>query len=268
VQSGPLIVRTPFINVIERARDVTERIDETVTYTITPDYSSVKPAESKQCTIKQGDNVSLRVACALGVPLDSIQLYKNGQPVSNDQQTRRHVHLDTYGNNDVRLSINDARLVDTGDYSALINGILQPIIRLDVQPRELQVQMIDLLRDTFNENETLTIDCRFSTIDQNDDYRWFKDNQLLSSNDRIDMRKNAANDVLIVQHLQMSDAGVYELKNATNILRTPSIRVLPVDKSIPVEQQRPQVASKLVHEGNPSSCCRSMSEPCCSRTIF
>lgn len=249
VQSGPLVVRTPFIRVIERPRDVTEVIDETVTYTITPNPPLQTPVDTQVCTIKEGDNVTLKIASPMPITLADIQLYKNGQPIPNDQETKKHLRLEQTGTKDVRLNINDARLIDTGDYSALIHGNFQPIIRLEVQPREIQVQMIDLPQDTFHENETLRIDCQFPQPNINQDYRWFKDNQLLLPNNRIEIKKDSKNDSLIIHQLQMSDAGVYELKNAKNILRTPPIKVLPVEIKPNVEELKPQVPSKLVHEG-------------------
>lgn len=248
VRSGPLIVRTPYIKVIERPRDVTEVVDETITYTITPNPPP-PPVETKVCTIKEGDNVTLRIASTTPITVVDVQLYKNGQPIPNDQETRRHLRLEQSGPTDVRLSINDARLIDTGDYSAIIHGDVQPIIKLEVQPREIQVQMIDLPQDTFYENETLRIDCQFPQPNLNQDYRWYKDNQLLLPNNRVEIRKDAINDSLVIHQLQLSDAGVYELKNSKNILRTPPIRILPAETTPNVEELRPQVASKLVHEG-------------------
>ena len=96
-----------------------------------------------------------------------------------DSETRKHLHLEQYGPKDIRLSITDARLIDTGDYSVLINDIIQPIIKLEVQPREIQIQMIDLPQETFNETETLKIDCQFPQVNINKDYKWYKDNHLL-----------------------------------------------------------------------------------------
>ena len=43
--------------------------------------------------------------------------------------------------------------------------------------------------------------------------------------------------------------GIYELKNTNMILRTPPIQILPMQKQPNLEELRPQVASKLVHEG-------------------
>jgi hypothetical protein len=77
----------------------------------------------------------------------------------------------------------------TGDYSALINENIQPIITLNVQPREMQIQMIDLSQDIFNETETLGIDCQFPQTNINKDYKWYKYNQLLIPNGRIEIKK-------------------------------------------------------------------------------
>lgn len=248
VQSGPLIVRTPFIKVIERPRDVTEIVDETVTYTITPNPPQ-PPIDTKVCTIKEGDNVTLKIASQTPITINDVQLFKNNQPILNDLETRKHIHIDQYDERDVRLSITDARLSDTGHYSASINGNLQPIIILDVQPREIQIQMIDLPQDTFIENETLKIDCQFPQPNLNKDYRWYKDNQLLMPNNRIELNKDSMSDSLIIHNLKLSDAGVYELKNPNTILRTPLIKVIPAQKQPNLQEMRPQVESKLVHEG-------------------
>lgn len=248
VQSGPLIVRTPFIKVIERPRDVTEIVDETVTYTITPNPPQ-PPVETKVCTIKEGDNVTLKIASQTPITIQDVQLFKNNQPIPNDYETQKHLRIEQYGDKDVRLTITDARLNDTGHYSALINGNLQPIIILDVQPREIQIQMIDLPQDTFIENETLKIDCQFPQPNLNRDYRWYKDNQLLMPNDRIELNKDSINDSLIIHNLKLTDAGVYELKNANTILRTPPIKVVPAQKQPTFEQIRSPIESKLVHEG-------------------
>ena len=206
VQSGPLIVRTPYINIIERPQDVTEIVDETITYTITPN-PPVPTIDTKVCSIKEGDNITLKIASQTPITINDIQLYKNNQPISNDIDTQKHLYIEQYGNKDVRLNINDARLTDSGNYSALINNIIQPIIILDVQPREIQIQMIDLPQNTFNESETLKIDCQFPQTNLNKDYKWYKDNQLLISNNRIELKKDSINDSLIIHNLKLSDAG-------------------------------------------------------------
>ena len=72
------------------------------------------------------------------VTLADVQVMKNGQPIPLDQETRKHLQVEQNGPKDIRLSVKDARLSDTGDYSALIHGTIQPIIQLDVQPREMQ----------------------------------------------------------------------------------------------------------------------------------
>lgn len=249
MQSGPLIVRTPFINVIERPQDVTEVVDETVTYTITPNLPP-PPVDTKVCTIKEGDSVTLKIASPTPLTVRDVQLFKNGQPIPNDSETRKHLHIEQYSNTDVRLSINNARLHDAGDYSALINGTVQPIITLHVQPREVQVQMIDLPQDTFNETETLRIDCQFPQPNVNKDFKWYKDNQPLTPNNRIEIKKDAVNDALIIHNLTLGDAGVYELKNPTTILRTPPIKILPLEQRPNFDELRSQVGSKLVHEGD------------------
>ena len=251
VQSGPLIVRTPYIKVIEREIDLTEVVDETITYTIAPN-PPLPPVDTKVCSIKEGDNVTLKIASPTPMNINDVQLLKNGQPIFMDNETRQHLRLEQYGPKDVRLSIIDARLSDTGEYTALINGQIQPIITLHVQPREIHLQMIDLPQDTFHESETLRIDCQFPQMNLNQDYQWYKDNQLLLPSARIEMRKDALNDSLIIHDLNMYDAGVYELKNTKSILRTPPIRILPAEKRPNAEELRAQVGSKLVHEGTHS----------------
>jgi hypothetical protein len=178
-----------------------------------------------------------------------VQIFKNDQPIFNDYETQKHIQVEQYGDKDVRLNIIDARLSDTGDYSAFINGNIEPIITLNVQPREMQIQMIDLPQDTFIETETLRIDCQFPQANINNEYRWYKNNQLLKPNERIELHKDAINDSLIIHNLQLTDAGVYELKNSNTILRTPPIKILPMQQKPNVEELRPQVDSKLVHEG-------------------
>ena len=248
VQSGPLIVRTPFIKIIERPQDITEVVDETVTYTITP--NPPQPiVDTKVCTIKEGDNVTLKISSQVPITNRDVQLFKNNQPLPNDFETQKHFHLEQSDDKDVRLSITDARLSDSGEYSAFINGNMQPIIILDVQPREIQVQMIDLPQDTFNENETLKIDCQFPQPNLNQDYKWYKDNQPLQPNNRIEIKKDSVHDSLVIHNLNLNDAGVYELKNPHMILRTPPIKILPAQQP-QVEEIRPQVSSKLVHEGD------------------
>jgi hypothetical protein len=205
--------------------------------------------DAQVCTIKEGDNVTLKIASQTPITIHDVQLFKNNQPISKDIETQKHLHIEQYGDKDVRLSITDARLNDSGEYSALIHGNKQPIIILDVQPREMQIQMIDLPQDTFYENETLKIDCQFPQLNLNKDYKWYKDNQLLIPNNRIEIQKDSINDSLIIHNLKLTDAGVYELKNSNTILRTPPIKVIPAQKQPKLEEVRPQVPSKLVHEG-------------------
>ncbi|CAF0822074.1 unnamed protein product, partial [Didymodactylos carnosus] len=134
VQSGPLIVKTPYISVVERPKTVVETVEETTVYTIKPNQPqqpAVSPSDKKVCTVKEGDSVTLKIISTSPISANDVQLLKNGQPTFADN---KHLRLEQFGGKDVRLSIIDAQLSDTGDYAAVINNQYQPIITLNVLP--------------------------------------------------------------------------------------------------------------------------------------
>ncbi|CAF0827406.1 unnamed protein product, partial [Didymodactylos carnosus] len=272
VQSGPLIVQTPYINVIERPKATVKTIEETTTYSIKPNQpeqpkATVLPHDKKVCTVKEGDSVTLKIASTSPITTNDVQLLKNNQPTPVDN---KHVCLEQFGGKDVRLSIIDAQLNDAGDYTAIINNQTQHIITLNVIPRQLQIQMIDLPTDTFVEGDTLEIECRFQEPTVNNAYHWYKGSdgkQLVEQSPRVEITKDNYVSSLIIKDLRPTDADVYELRSPHTILRTPIIKIIPhtADTTTNVlSQQEPIVSTtsyslssleeqpkmKLVHEGD------------------
>lgn len=168
------------------------------------------------------------------VQLSDVKILKNHQPLL--PATNIHIEATTPTTIDIKFS--PVELVDRGHYSIAIRGQIQPIMQLNVHEKPIQRQIMNLPQDTFIENETLTIECKFDSKPDTE-FVWTKDGSILLNDSRIIVKQKNEAFTLIIKDLKLSDQGVYSLEGKYLILDTPFINVLP--KQQPQQPQTPTV---------------------------
>ena len=99
------------------------------------------------------------------------------------------------------LSLDDSAL-----YSVQIQNDTHPLAQIRVEPRQTEVQEMQLEQDTFYVGDTVTLDLEF-TNEPTEQPRWSKDTIQLRDNERVTI-DNVGNRVsLVVRDLRLDDAG-------------------------------------------------------------
>ena len=102
---------------------------------------------------------------------------------------------------------------------------------------------MELPQTTFNEGETLTINCQFDSTPE-ESFEFLRNGKPLIPNDRISTTVEDNTYTIIVENLKpKTDEGVYTLKSKHLILDTPSITVTPT-----VKKETPKETENVVEE--------------------
>jgi hypothetical protein len=159
------------------------------------------------------------------------------------------------------IQIIKAKLEDEGKYTVIVDKKEQPLVQLKVIPKPVTHQTMDLPQTTFNEGETLTIQCQFDSTPE-ESFTILRNGKPLVPNDRISTTVEDNTYTIVVKNLKpKEDEGVYTLKSEHLILDTPSITVLSkpkqpektetteitetieVQQEAPIEQKKEQIVS-------------------------
>ncbi|CAF4231448.1 unnamed protein product, partial [Rotaria sordida] len=182
--------------------------------------------------VTEGDMMHLTVEKPSNVHLSDIKLFKNNQPLIPS----KNIHTETTSPTTIDIKFSPVELIDNGFYSIKIRDQIQPIMQLNVRQKPIQRQIMNLPQDTFIENETLTIECKFDSK-PNTEFIWTKDGSILYNDSRIIIKQKNETFTLIIKDLKLSDQGVYSLESKYLILDTPFIHILPKQQP----QQQPTV---------------------------
>ena len=75
-------------------------------HTQSPQILHQPPQDTKVCTIKEGDNVTLKIASQTPITINDVQIFKNNQPIITMIMKHENIFkLNNMGNKDVRLNI-------------------------------------------------------------------------------------------------------------------------------------------------------------------
>jgi hypothetical protein len=246
MRTSNLVVKTPEIKIIPKPMKEEEVIPEQLSRqsSVTIDMNKTKeqlveeflPIEDNTPIheVTEGDMMHLTVEKPSNVNLSNIKILKNHQPLP---QTK-NIHIQATSPTTIDIKFTPVELIDQGHYSILIHDQVQPIMQLNVREKPIQRQIMDLPQDTFIENETLTIECKFDSKPDTP-FVWTKDGSILLNDSRINIKQKNEAFTLIIKDLQLVDQGVYSLESKYLILDTPFINVLP-------KQQQPTV--QVEHE--------------------
>ncbi|CAF1568417.1 unnamed protein product, partial [Rotaria sordida] len=130
--------------------------------------------------VTEGDMMHLTVEKPSNVHLSDIKLFKNNQPLIPS----KNIHTETTSPTTIDIKFSPVELIDNGFYSIKIRDQIQPIMQLNVRQKPIQRQIMNLPQDTFIENETLTIECKFDSK-PNTEFIWTKDGSILYNDSRI-----------------------------------------------------------------------------------
>jgi hypothetical protein len=156
------------------------------------------------------------------VNFSNIKILKNHQPL----YPSNNIQIQSTSPTTIDIKFSPVELTDQGHYSIKIRDQIQPIMQLNVKEKPIQRQIMNLPQDTFIENETLTIECKFDTKPDTQ-FVWTKDGSILLNDSRINIKQKNETFTLVIKDLKPSDEGVYSLESKYLILDTPFIHVLP-----------------------------------------
>ena len=207
-------------------------------------FSAVQPIEEQQTPVHEvteGDMMNLTVEKPSTVKLSDIKILKNHQPLQPSNNIRVQVTSPTT----IDIKFAPVELIDQGHYSLQIRDQTQPIMQLNVREKPVQRQIMNLPQDTFVENETLTIECKFDSKPDTQ-FVWTKDGSILLNDSRINIKQKNETFTLIIKDLKPSDEGVYSLESKYLILDTPFINVLPKQPTVQVEHKETAVTVQVI----------------------
>jgi hypothetical protein len=143
-----------------------------------------------------------------------------------------HVHIKPLSSTTTEIEIIKAKLEDEGEYTIIVDEKEQPLMKLEVTPKPVVRQEMQLPKTQFKEKETLTIVCQFDARPE-EAFIFLHNDQPIVSDDRVTTIVEDNKYTIVVKDLRPEeDEGVYTLKSDHLILETPSISVVP-------EEQKP-----------------------------
>jgi hypothetical protein len=151
-----------------------------------------------------------------------------------------HLHIKPLSSTTTEIEIVKAKLEDEGEYSIVIDNKEQPLMKLEVTPKPVVRQEMQLPKTQFNEKETLTIVCQFDARPE-EAFIFLHNDQPIVPDSHITTTVEDNKYTIEVKDLRPEHEGVYTLKSDHLILDTPSITVVP-------EEKKPQTETTTVEE--------------------
>jgi hypothetical protein len=151
-----------------------------------------------------------------------------------------HLHIKPLSSTTTEIEIVKAKLEDEGEYSIVIDNKEQPLMKLEVTPKPVVRQEMQLPKTQFNEKETLTIVCQFDARPE-EAFIFLHNDQPIVPDSHITTTVEDNKYTIEVKDLRPEHEGIYTLKSDHLILDTPSITVVP-------EEKKPQTETTTVEE--------------------
>ena len=218
VRIGPVIARAPMIQVLPRQQ---------------PPLQTKPPIDIPVQNVREGDTVTLSVeGLQPNIRPQDIRLLKDGRPLQKPKVIIEHFSLNQSMDfflfqasiqreeDKLRIILQTLSLDDSALYSVQIQNDTHPLAQIRVEPRQTEIQEMQLEQDTFYVGDTVTLDLEF-TNEPTEQPRWSKDTIPLRNNERVTI-DNVGNRVsLVVRDLRLDDAGKileFFLRNFTEVL--------------------------------------------------
>ena len=162
---------------------------------------------------------------------------KDGAPVTVSD----HLHIKPLSSTTTEIEIINAKQEDEGEYTVVIDNQEQPLMKLQVTPKPVVRQEMQLPKTQFNEKETLTIVCQFDARPE-EPFIFLHNDQPIVPDSRVTTTVEDNKYTIEVKDLRPEeDEGVYTLKSEHLVLDTPVITVVP-------EEKKPQPETSTVEE--------------------
>lgn len=176
--------------------------------------------------MEENATVTLTLEVPEEIKLKEIMVFKENQPILVSENMK----VVRTSPSTVEIQIAKVKSHDQGEYSVVINYKEQPLMKLKVIPKPVVHGKIDIGQTTYNEGETLTINCRFDSK-PDETFEFMRNGKPLTPDDRISTVVEDNAYTIVVQDLKPEkDEGVYSLKSEHFILETPWIRVIETEK--------------------------------------
>jgi len=183
--------------------------------------------------VDENSNLTITVETPIG---RNIVLLKDGAHVTESD----HVHIKPLSSTTTEIEIIKAKPQDEGQYTIIVDEKEQPLLKLEVTPKPVIRQEMQLPKTRFNEKETLTIVCQFDSTPE-EAFIFLHNDQPLVPDSRITTTVEDNKYTVVVKDLRPEDEGVYTLQSDHLILDTPSITVVP-------EEKKPQTETTTIEE--------------------
>jgi hypothetical protein len=136
----------------------------------------------------------------------------------------------------IEIQIINAKHNDEGKYTIIVDNKEQPLVEIKVIPKPVTHQTMDLPQTTFNEGDTLTINCQFDSVPE-ETFEFLRNGKPLVPEDRISTTIEDNTYTIVVKNLKpKEDEGVYTLKSEHLILDTPPIKVIQSSKEDKIKE--------------------------------
>ena len=128
----------------------------------------------------------------------------------------------------------------------MVNEKEQPLMKLEVTPRPVVRQEMQLPKTQFNERETLTIVCQFDTTPE-EPFTFLHNDQPIIPNSHISTTIEDNKYTIIVKDLRPEeDEGVYTLQSDHLIRDKPSITVISEEKKSQTQSTTDEIEEILI----------------------
>ncbi len=183
--------------------------------------------------VDENSNLTITVETPIG---RNIVLLKDGAHVTESD----HVHIKPLSSTTTEIEIIKAKPQDEGQYTIIVDEKEQPLLKLEVTPKPVIRQEMQLPKTKFSEKETLTIVCQFDSTPE-EAFIFLHNDQPLVPDSRVTTTVEDNKYTVVVKDLRPEDEGVYTLQSDHLILDTPSITIVP-------EEKKPQTETTTVEE--------------------
>ena len=181
----------------------------------------------------------------LDVKPNQIRVFQDGTLI--DRKKRSSIVVDRTSPGTYNVSLLNLRVSDSGRYEYEVEGAPTPkhLVTLYVEPRQVKEKILDLPQTTFNVGESILFKLDF---DQNEPFnetpKWYK-NEMLIPVDTSQRHKQTIDHInrthiFEIDNLQVGDSGIYQMRTADLIVKTPEIKIVPKSTQPQIEEVIPQ----------------------------
>lgn len=160
----------------------------------------------------------------------NIVILKDGVHITESD----HIQIKPLSSTVTQIDIIKAKPEDEGEYSIVVDEQEQPLIKLEVTPKSVIRQEMQLPKTKFNEKETLTIVCQFDVAPE-EPFVFLHNEQPIVPNSRVTTTIEDNKYTIVVKDLRPEDEGVYTLQSDHLVLDTPTITIAPEEKKSETE---------------------------------